>query len=76
MVGLVGLATLMVVYLANEPNRREAEAEEQQHVAIERGIDTYVQYCVVCHGPAGEGFRGRRGLDREADRRQHVRDAC
>lgn len=54
-VGLVGLATLLVVYLANEPNRREAEAEEQQDVAVERAIDTYVQNCLVCHGPAGEG---------------------
>ena len=55
-VGLVGLATLLVVYLANEPNRRDAEAAEQQHVAVERAIETYVQNCLVCHGPAGEGL--------------------
>ncbi len=55
-VGLVGLATLLVVYLANEPNRRAAEQAEQEHVAIERGIQTYIQNCVICHGPAGEGF--------------------
>ncbi|MCC6315668.1 MAG: cupredoxin domain-containing protein [Thermomicrobiales bacterium] len=55
-VGLVALATLLVVYLANEPNRREAEAAAQQQVAIERGVQTYIQNCVVCHGPAGEGF--------------------
>lgn len=64
-VGLVGLATLLVVYLANEPNRREAEAQEQVHAAVERGIDTYIQNCLVCHGPAGEGLfaqDGRIGL--------------
>jgi mono/diheme cytochrome c family protein len=54
-VGLVGLTTLLVVYLANEPNRRVAEAEEQEEVAIERGINTYLQNCVTCHGPGGEG---------------------
>ena len=54
-VGLVGLATLVVVYIFNEPDRREAEAEEQEHVAIERGVETYIQNCMVCHGPAGEG---------------------
>jgi uncharacterized cupredoxin-like copper-binding protein/mono/diheme cytochrome c family protein len=55
-VGLVGLATLLVVYLANEPNRRAAEATEQEHVAIERGVQTYIQNCLICHGPAGEGL--------------------
>jgi heme/copper-type cytochrome/quinol oxidase subunit 2 len=55
-VGLVGLATLLVVYLADEPNRRAAEAQEQQEVAVERAIDTYIQNCLVCHGPAGEGL--------------------
>jgi uncharacterized cupredoxin-like copper-binding protein/mono/diheme cytochrome c family protein len=55
-VGLVALSTLLVVYLADEPNRMAAEAVEQNDVAIERGISTYVQNCVVCHGPAGEGY--------------------
>ena len=55
-VGLVALATLLVVYLANEPFRRDAEAEEQEHVAIERGIETYLANCVTCHGPGGEGY--------------------
>ncbi len=65
-VGLVGLATLLVVYLADEPNRRAAEAQEQQHVAIERGIQTYISNCVVCHGPAGEGYSepGAKGTGR------------
>ena len=56
-VGLVGLATLVVVYIFNEPDRREAEAEEQEHVAIERGVETYIQNCMVCHGPAARCAR-------------------
>ncbi len=65
-VGLVGLATLLVVYLADEPNRRAAEAHEQEEVAIERGVQTYIQNCVVCHGPAGEGYSepGAKGTGR------------
>jgi uncharacterized cupredoxin-like copper-binding protein/mono/diheme cytochrome c family protein len=55
-VGMVALATLLVIYLADEPNRLAAEKVEQQDVAIERGISTYIQNCVVCHGPAGEGY--------------------
>jgi len=55
-VGMVALATLMVIYLADEPSRMAAEAVEQEDVAIERGISTYLQNCVVCHGPAGEGY--------------------
>ncbi|CAA9575593.1 MAG: hypothetical protein AVDCRST_MAG49-4133 [uncultured Thermomicrobiales bacterium] len=53
--GLTALATLLVIYLADEPNRREVEAEEQQEASIERGIETYVANCLTCHGPAGEG---------------------
>jgi uncharacterized cupredoxin-like copper-binding protein/mono/diheme cytochrome c family protein len=55
-VGMVALATLLVIYLADEPDRMAAEAVEQEDVAIERGIGTYLQNCVVCHGPAGEGY--------------------
>jgi len=65
-VGLVGLATLLVVYLADEPNRRATEAQVQKDVAIERGINTYITNCVVCHGPAGEGYSepGAKGTGR------------
>ncbi|MBA2598015.1 MAG: cupredoxin domain-containing protein [Chloroflexia bacterium] len=55
-VGLVALSTLLVIYLADEPNRMAAEVVEKDEVAIERGIDTFSQNCVVCHGPAGEGY--------------------
>lgn len=54
-VGLTGLATLLVFMLADEKYRRDAEADEQEEVAIERGIQTFVVNCLSCHGPAGEG---------------------
>jgi len=65
-VGMVALATLLVIYLADEPSRMAAEAVEQEDVAIERGISTYLQNCVVCHGPAGEGYSepGAKGTGR------------
>ena len=55
-VGMVALATLLVVYLADEPNRLAAEQVEKDDVAIERGMSTFIQNCVLCHGPAGEGY--------------------
>lgn len=60
-IGLVALATILVLYLADEGNRIEAEEEEQEEAAIERGIETFVTYCVACHGPAGEGALGPDG---------------
>jgi uncharacterized cupredoxin-like copper-binding protein/mono/diheme cytochrome c family protein len=55
-VGMVALATLLVIYLADEPNRMAAESVEKEEVAVERGVSTFLQNCVVCHGPAGEGY--------------------
>ncbi|MFN8594318.1 MAG: cupredoxin domain-containing protein [Thermomicrobiales bacterium] len=65
-VGMVALATLLVIYLAAEPSRMAAESVEQHDVAIERGINTFIQNCVVCHGPAGEGYSepGAKGTGR------------
>jgi plastocyanin/mono/diheme cytochrome c family protein len=54
-VGLVALSTLLVVYLAAEPARRDNETTEQEAVAIERGTSLYITYCLQCHGPAGLG---------------------
>jgi nitrite reductase (NO-forming) len=46
----------MILYLADEPNRLKTSAEEQQHDAVERAVDTYLTQCLACHGPAGEGY--------------------
>jgi plastocyanin len=55
-VGLVALATVLVLYLADEDNRIEAEEEAQEHAAIERATANYLSLCLSCHGPAGEGY--------------------
>ena len=57
-IGLVALATVLVVYLADEPNRRDSQAGTQDHLAIERGTELYITYCLQCHGPAGLGAAG------------------
>jgi plastocyanin/mono/diheme cytochrome c family protein len=63
MVGLVALATVLTVYIANEPNRRDTETVEQEDIAIERGTALYIQYCLQCHAPDGTG-RDEAGTDR------------
>ena len=55
-IGLVAMSALLVVYLADEPNRMAAEVVEKDDIAIHRGINTYLANCVICHGPAGEGY--------------------
>jgi plastocyanin/mono/diheme cytochrome c family protein len=57
-VGLVALATVLVVYLADEPNRRGSETTEQEATSIERGTELFITYCLQCHGPAGLGSMG------------------
>lgn len=55
-VGLVALSTVLFLYLGDEDNRIRAEEQEQQEIAIERGMSTFIQLCLSCHGPAGEGY--------------------
>ena len=57
-IGLVALATILVVYLADEQNRRGDELTEQEATSIERGTDLYITYCLQCHGPRGLGSMG------------------
>jgi len=54
--GLVALAGVLVLYLADESNRLDSQAEAQQHDAVERATLTYLSQCIACHGPAGEGY--------------------
>lgn len=61
-IGLVIVASIFVVYLLNEPNRRDAAAERQLDTSIHRGADTYVQYCLECHGAEGNAGEGRLGV--------------
>ena len=64
-VGLVALSTILVIYLADESNRIDAEEQEQEHAAIERATENYLSLCLSCHGPAGEGYAagdGRIGM--------------
>jgi plastocyanin/mono/diheme cytochrome c family protein len=63
MVGLVALATVLTVYIAREPDRRDSETVEQEDLAIERGTDLYIKYCLQCHAPDGTG-RDEAGTDR------------
>ncbi len=57
-IGLVAMATVLVVYLADEPSRRGGESTEQEALALERGTDLYITYCLQCHGPNGYGAAG------------------
>ncbi len=54
-IGLVALATALTVYIADEPDRRGGEVSAEDTIAIQRGTDLYVKYCLQCHGPAGKG---------------------
>ena len=54
-IGLVAMATVLVVYLADEPSRRGGESTEQEALALERGTELFITYCLQCHGPNGYG---------------------
>lgn len=56
------MASIVVVYLLNEPNRRDAAAERQLDTSVHRGAETYVQFCLACHGPEGMAGEGRLGV--------------
>jgi uncharacterized cupredoxin-like copper-binding protein/mono/diheme cytochrome c family protein len=45
------------LYAADEPNRIAEADQQQQGIEVERAIGNYVQYCLQCHGPAGEGYK-------------------
>ena len=64
--GLVGLASVLILYLADESNRIDQFASQQQEAAVERGQATYLSQCLACHGPAGEGYtaKGEAGTGR------------
>ncbi len=55
-IGLVALSTVLVLYTADENNRVDKQATVQQDAAIERGTANFIQFCMACHGPAGEGL--------------------
>lgn len=61
-IGLAIVASIIVVYLLNEPNRRDAAAERQLETSVHRGAETYVQFCLACHGPEGMADEGRLGV--------------
>ena len=55
MIGLVAMATVFLVYAANEPNRRDTQTVRQDDLAIERGTQLFITYCLQCHAPDGTG---------------------
>lgn len=60
-IGLVVIASLVVIYLFNEPHRRSSAEEDKLTESIDRGMAIYSQFCVECHGPDGSA-QGRRGI--------------
>lgn len=82
-IGLVALSTILVLYAADEPNRIEQAEVLQKEAAITRATANYINLCLQCHGPAGEGVlegTGRPGLPLGGDTyatnlNQHAIDA-
>lgn len=60
-IGLVIIASLVVIYLFNEPHRRSSAEEEKLTESVDRGMAIFSQFCVECHGPDGSA-QGRRGI--------------
>jgi cytochrome c oxidase subunit 2 len=61
-IGLVIIATLVVIYLFNEPHRRDVAAQDKTEESADRGVALFTQYCVPCHGPEGKAGPGYLGL--------------
>ena len=60
--GLVIIASIFVIYLLNETNRRDTAAETHTEISIDRGAHTYVEFCLACHGAEGMAGEGRLGV--------------
>ena len=60
--GLVIITSIVVIYLLNEPGRRDVAAERQHEESVDRGAHTYVEFCLSCHGPEGNAGEGRQGV--------------
>jgi cytochrome c oxidase subunit II len=72
-VGLVVVATMVVVYLFNEPDRRANSEEAKIEESAERGVGVFVQYCVACHGEDGKAT-GRQGIPLNTPQNQEEDD--
>jgi cytochrome c oxidase subunit 2 len=68
-IGLVTLATFAVVYLFNEPNRRDTAAQDKLEESAHRGVEQYVSNCLVCHGEDGLAT-GRQGIPLNTEQNQ------
>jgi mono/diheme cytochrome c family protein len=60
-IGLVIVASLVLIYLFNESNRRSTAEESKTEESATRGAELFAQYCVACHGPDGKAT-GRIGI--------------
>lgn len=59
--GLVLVATVIMVYLFNEPNRRATAEEQKIEESARRGVEHYISFCLECHGEDGMAT-GRQGI--------------
>jgi mono/diheme cytochrome c family protein len=60
-IGLVLVATVIMVYLFNEPNRRATAEVQKVEESAMRGVDHYISFCLECHGEDGMAS-GRTGV--------------
>lgn len=50
------IAIILLTAIINEPARQQVARETHIDRSVREVIDIYVYNCVVCHGPAGEGY--------------------